>query len=1570
MTDWKSFWIRGGIISQVAWINDEIIAWCSGIYIVFFNIINCTENIFTSSSYDGACCIAGNPKVSVFAFAERCERPRILVYSYPQLTLISECLKGTEHAYLAVELTSSDYLVSLDSHPTYLLMIWNWKNGEQLFVIETPINDLQGQIIKVADCKMKSIAQLGKDSGKLVVWKIMSTSTITMSQQVISLPAKAIPVHVDWTIKSGVPELAIVDKHGHVYLLNKEGSEIKRIIFSQRCGVCLEHEMPIICWFQGGIILKTTFCQLRFYQKSDENVWKKTQYVKSNFKPYILFPHPFNKNQLFYWTTEGSLMEMELSDGTNALKTKEKFNYGGIYNFVDLVYPLGQHLVVIDYSLGLSIRDVMDGKEISKLNMEMEGQVSNLVSHPDYPIIAIITTSGELLLINVLPENFSPFFKCRLQNEKLDLLKFSQCGRHLIVAQKLSNICYCIISDRNSFSNIYQVETRIKIIDFVLFEEKGILHLCLLALSSPKALVGNYIVIFTLVLGEANFKKTCVKILPSFYQCIDCLAIDPVILVTTPYLSRQIHYFSIEVGTKISLINVKKTNNQLRSLKINTNRYCITVSGYDGLITVFDEEDSSKPTFTLSSHHRKDFGTSKAICIPSKGLLISLGKNGSIICLISEVNNRKNLTKGHYSDVDLNIFNDLLGECKIIPPSNGESKKNWVEWQKEEKLKKEVVEFREKRLNIKNDLEIIKNKIGKLLDDNENAPEGVKLPISIFDLARSAREQRIRITRETKKDLQLKLEFESSAMNKVSNWIKVKFWNSQKVLDQSLFSILSDTEVTNCSAAVQDPQEEQMTSWLEYYEKTKKSRISMSSEKSGHFLLVRNKYNPSCQDEKSVIESLMIDDKEYEDEEERKEEQQASSGTTTHKFVKPLSQYSQYQDYSFPEFIFMTKNIFADIEQLRSYFNEAFYQVHQMKHKTMTFIIEKNAKIRQIDSELTLMFNQSVPELFPDPQWHQREQPDSILEVLDHEIAQKTMSSSQQDFSDKKNVEVENMRLSMLSTDFREKALMEMMDGVLEMRWVDVIKKDINKPLCILTKKPEEYTAEDILDIKQYELEVRALMQEREKYKRILENDFEKVMKIVKEEINKFNSHLHDLLVKKMKVESAIQQLNLLRAREYIRVVCKMEMGRNMQEIEEKIRNREKSIENTNQLNYSLQRLLQDVKNQRKMLITKDKYISKKLIDELRSIGKSNIEILKKEFKKRPRVSLKSFTAGELIELGKCVIGCGNIEYLFDNLLKYLKYLNSYDIQPSDLPDSITSYYWDRFVEIRRSKIDIELNLRANLSQINEIEESINENKIKIRCYKEDVGSLDDQLIQVERDIVEFESNIEIQLVLKMEQIESSLKGQLGETENLIFITRADVEKINEKIIDAGVKKLKAMKKEMSYHKEILLKEWRHKFLRMKLEDYGNELHDVQKLVATKYIREYLAAEALGKKDYLTNQQIEKNLAAMRENLNKIYRNSAKMLENVEGKIQAIKKENNHLDQVISQMSLKIKEMELKRDLEGEEQKKTFFKKRFELAVKRSRLVRDIQKEYSEVLALQAEYQSLLIKRYPLKYSS
>lgn len=113
---------------------------------------------------------------------------------------------------------------------------------------------------------------------------------------------------------------------------------------------------------------------------------------------------------------------------------------------------------------------------------------------------------------------------------------------------------------------------------------------------------------------------------------------------------------------------------------------------------------------------------------------------------------------------------------------------------------------------------------------------------------------------------------------------------------------------------------------------------------------------------------------------------------------------------------------------------------------------------------------------------------------------------------------------------------MKMMNGVLEIRWEDEIKKTPPPPECVLSgKDPKEFTPEDLGQIFEWENVIRFLESERERYRVMLEDEQTKIEQTIDDQYRKFNLKVGSALMEKIQVEFAIasEDLKLLRNEQY-----------------------------------------------------------------------------------------------------------------------------------------------------------------------------------------------------------------------------------------------------------------------------------------------------------------------------------------------------------------------------------------------------------------------------------------------------
>lgn len=66
---------------------------------------------------------------------------------YPTLQRISRCvLADKTNGYLSCSFAGTEYLISLTNFPDFRLIVWLWKTGKHVAVLNTKIDDLVQEI--------------------------------------------------------------------------------------------------------------------------------------------------------------------------------------------------------------------------------------------------------------------------------------------------------------------------------------------------------------------------------------------------------------------------------------------------------------------------------------------------------------------------------------------------------------------------------------------------------------------------------------------------------------------------------------------------------------------------------------------------------------------------------------------------------------------------------------------------------------------------------------------------------------------------------------------------------------------------------------------------------------------------------------------------------------------------------------------------------------------------------------------------------------------------------------------------------------------------------------------------------------------------------------------------------------------------------------------------------------------------------------------------------------------------------------------------------------------------------
>lgn len=304
-----------------------------------------------------------------------------------------------------------------------------------------------------------------------------------------------------------------------------------------------------------------------------------------------------------------------------------------------------------------------------------------------------------------------------------------------------------------------------------------------------------------------------------------------------------------------------------------------------------------------------------------------------------------------------------------------------------------------------------------------------------------------------------------------------------------------------------------------------------------------------------------------------------------------------------------------------------------------------------------------------------------------------------------------------------------------------------------------------------------------------------------KERERKVNRYNSDISQFKMNIEAAINQLNLRYTRGLILIHRRMQALQEEDKLKKQIVEKEQYEEVLNDHLNSFRRVNDEMVAKYGSLVNREKSIAKRFRSEFFSLNKLQVELLEQQYNRRPRINMKNLEASDLYDLASHVISRLPCVYLPSECKDYLRILNHLDVRPVILPATIETSHWEDLIRLRRTKIDLELKIKGQQAEIADVEAVILGFEQKIEKCKADVEDMKKSLIETRKCRRIEELDAEIQLVLKMGQVEIRLGGDVNDAQNAVLVSKTAVENVNELIRAAGECKLQALSRLLSFQR-------------------------------------------------------------------------------------------------------------------------------------------------------------------------
>lgn len=645
--------------------------------------------------------------------------------------------------------------------------------------------------------------------------------------------------------------------------------------------------------------------------------------------------------------------------------------------------------------------------------------------------------------------------------------------------------------------------------------------------------------------------------------------------LVNPYLTRVLRSFSIEttdIINNIGKITELSFESDSKYFQLQSNGESILVYGLDGVIYMLNDHGEHINSTKIS--HRLQGEIKGVVACPQSNYILAIDSELNIICI--QTSQSEDFHKPSFT----------LEPPQTIPRPNI----SWLESRQNKNLQSEMQNNKQIRQEITLQMQILRKEIHHLLDQNEMRPEDEKLPIQQFNLNETHHEllhqEAHSADLDTKQEMLRLIEKEKS----IQRWLMENCWQVMDVKSTLIKCIFWENCVENFSLLLEDPE---MLSKLD--KAVKRFKIEQ--------LINSDVFQPFAPINTNQLEKILSQEPRCCGPEEIPKISKRTSevlGTTTMNFVPSLfDRFTQMEVVTYQQCHMEELFGHFDVLSLKHYFNGKFDELQELKAVLMHVIRGKNERLRVIQSELNelaLLCNSraQLKDAIVDPEFTIEEKPGRVIKVRDEEITCRPFQAISERTQQSDEVSEEDVIHEMFTSAFRDKCLQTMMDGVLEIRWEDEIKKTPAVPVALQARKDlRDYDEHDLRAVKEYEDKLNFLGEERNKYKEILMNEKRVLLREIQEIINSFNGKLCKLIEQKIDVEMAVNQetFKLLRNRQFNRM--RIDCVGSENEIKGQVLRIKKEMAHLTTFVHDFDRRIQDCKAQAETSEARDRQLDK-----------------------------------------------------------------------------------------------------------------------------------------------------------------------------------------------------------------------------------------------------------------------------------------------------------------------------------------------------------------------------------------
>ncbi|KFP98074.1 WD repeat-containing protein 96, partial [Haliaeetus albicilla] len=614
------------------------------------------------------------------------------------------------------------------------------------------------------------------------------------------------------------------------------------------------------------------------------------------------------------------------------------------------------------------------------------------------------------------------------------------------------------------------------------------------------------------------------------------------------------------------------------------------------------------------------------------------------------------------------------------------------------------------------------------------------------------------------------------------------------------------------------------------------------------------------------------------------------------------------------------------IYKVKTAFNKEFDIVAQQKEQEIARVKERNLRIREILAQLDLQVEVWEPALTDD------EIPEQALTVQDSEIKVEKYLTQQEREKAEMLAKLEMERHLTAMDNERLRALNDMMGGVLEVKKEDILKMDIPPPPFI--SKPEDIWSDEEKKIfREHEKKVKQLNEEKENYRRALENELKKLEASIQETTQNFDETVCKLSERKVKIEMVIYQEEL----KIVNLIYALLLDEELDTREVGLHNFLMKKEKEKNLECSFTKEFADV--------------PANLFDELFQLSKY-----------RPKTPMTEILPDTANPYGD---GSGSAEDYKDALTLLMKAMDELD-SPEHMPNGLDLSMWEHFCLARRNKMESEELVKWMALTLAEMQAFLQRRMDDNEKIKSEIEDIFQELTWLQEEKMKLQLNLTVQFLLKQGQVELE-STEIPDYSDAILINKSVIEELNCSIMAQGQKKIASMVECKEFSKGIFQLEWEHKKMRMQIDDLKQKARDIVTLPISKDRQLFLTVL-----NY--DSRITHHISVMEQTLGIMDKLHKKNVKNHQKRIKELEKCISLKEQANYKLSLELKEMlvfvsERRHIFEAADTRHVsvkIAKQRYQEILKQKHLRGLVKEQEEQFEILQAEVERLKSRTFPI----